>query len=178
MLNGRNWCILTVQDIPHGTKLNLRRKYFSGSFSHGVQNSIEKTPTQPCSPPFISYMAESKGQHNFSTADYAVEIRESYARILELLQEASPLLEPNLTTSTENSTNDFNGGNGRSTRGNTQKLSKTLESCVGSKTDVKTTFADSLIFERLVVNSVVEHDCYRQRWHHSIWIESKKSLQL
>jgi len=55
-------------------------------------------------------MVESKRQHDFSTADYALEIRESYARILEILQDASPLHEPNLTTSTKNSTSDFNGG--------------------------------------------------------------------
>lgn len=108
-------------------KLDLRRKYFSGSFSHGVQNSIEKTPTQPCSPLFISSMAESKGQHNFSTTNYALEIWESHARILEILQEASPLHEPNLTTSTKNSTSDFNGGNGRSTRGNNTKAKQDVE---------------------------------------------------
>jgi hypothetical protein len=54
-------------------------------------------------------MAESKGHHKFPMTDYAREIRESCARILELLQVANPVHEPNLTTSMENSTSDFNG---------------------------------------------------------------------
>ncbi|XP_058739761.1 uncharacterized protein LOC131611956 [Vicia villosa] len=88
------WAKLAYLDGPGYTtwdrieaKFDLRRKYYSGSSSHGVQNSIEKAPTQSCSSHFISSMAESNREHNSRMAETARKIRESCARILKLLQE-------------------------------------------------------------------------------------------
>ncbi|MCH79866.1 hypothetical protein A2U01_0000626 [Trifolium medium] len=85
------WAKLTYLDGPGYTvldrmeaKLDLRRKYFSGSSSHGVQNSLEKTQALPCSSQITSSMVESNKQHNLRMAEYAREIQESSAKILKL----------------------------------------------------------------------------------------------
>ncbi|MCH83164.1 hypothetical protein A2U01_0003980 [Trifolium medium] len=77
------WLKLAYLDGPGYTawdrieaKSKLHRKFFSRSSSHGVVNSPTETLTQPVESHFTSPMAE-----------YAREIRESCAKILELLQE-------------------------------------------------------------------------------------------
>ncbi|MCI20347.1 hypothetical protein A2U01_0041509, partial [Trifolium medium] len=79
------WLKLAYLDGPGYTawdrieaKTDLHRKYFSWSSSHGVVNSPIETLTQPIEPHFTSPIP---------MAEYAREIRESCARILELLQE-------------------------------------------------------------------------------------------
>ncbi|XP_058769402.1 uncharacterized protein LOC131643263 isoform X1 [Vicia villosa] len=104
------WTKLAYLDGPGYTawdqieaKFDLQRKYFSGSSSHGVQNSIEKAPIQTCSSHFISSMAESNREHNLHMAETAREIRESCARILKLLQKE---MEATKSTSDGVSTSD------------------------------------------------------------------------
>jgi hypothetical protein len=89
------WAQMAYLDGPGYTvmdrieaKMDLRRHYFSKSSSHGVPNSIEETSTPPCLSHLVSSsMAESNRHHNSRMTEYAREIRESCARILELLQE-------------------------------------------------------------------------------------------
>lgn len=79
-------------------KSDLQRRYFSRSSSHGVVNSPVETLAQPVESLFTSPSVESSRkldhgkaelnrQHNSRMAQYTREIRESCARILELLQE-------------------------------------------------------------------------------------------
>lgn len=99
------WAKLVYLDGPGYTawdrieaKSDLHRRYFSRSSSHGVVNSPVETLTQPVESHFTSPRVESSReldhgkaelnrQHNSRMAEHTREIRESFARILELLQE-------------------------------------------------------------------------------------------
>lgn len=94
------WAQLAYLDGPGYTicdrleaKMDLRRQYLSGNSSHGVLNSIEKTVTRPCLSRLTSSMVESNDQHNSRMSEYARQIQESRARIIELLQEEIDAME-------------------------------------------------------------------------------------